>query len=428
MANTRRREIISWSLYDFGSSAFNTLMVTFIFNFFFVKVMASDVDTGTVIWTRALNISAVIVALISPVLGAAADYSGRKKHFLVFFGAISVLFTSILFFVDPKSVLPAIIIFIVANTAFEAANVFYYSFLPDVSKDEDIGRVSGYGFGAGYFGGLLCLVAGLALTKTLPEAPNYWNVRSTYLLVAAWFLVFALPTVLFVKQKTPRREVHGGYVKHAFERLYDTAQHARKFKEAGKLVIARMVYNDGLVTIIGMASIYASAVLGMPLDEVLVMAIVLNVFAGIGALSLGYLDDRIGGKKTILISLVGLITAAAIGVGSGTVQGFWTAAILIGLMMGPNQSASRSLLSKLVPVEKQAEFFGLYSFSGKISSMFGPLAYGTIVASTGNHKLAMSSIIVFFVVGGLLLLTVREAEGMRLAGRGGALEPALPPR
>lgn len=409
MTNLRRREVLSWSLYDFGSSAFNTLMVTFIYGVFFAKVMAPDFDTGTVMWTRALNITAIIVALISPIMGAVADYSGRKKLFMVSFASLSILFTVLLFFVQPGAASTALLIFVIANIGFETANVFYWSFLPDVADETNMGRVSGLGFGLGYIGGLIALVIALSMFKLITNV-EHMNVRSTILLVAAWWLVFALPMLLFVKQKNIAGErPHGGYLRHGFGRLAETVKHARKdYREAGKLLLARMIYNDGLTTIIGMASIYAYAVLKMPEADFLKLGILLNVCAGLGAIAGGFVDDRIGSKRTILISIVLLIAAAIIGVMTTTASGFTVAAALIGFMMGPNQSASRSLLSKLVPLDKQAEFFGLYSFSGKMSSMLGPLAYGSIVASTGNHKMAMASIIVFFVVGGLMLLTVRE--------------------
>lgn len=404
-------------MYDFASSAFNTLMLTFIYGVFFAKVMAPDFDTGTVMWTRALNITAVIVALISPVMGAVADYSGRKKLFLVVFAAISITFTTLLFFIQPGQAMTAILIFIIANIGFEMGNVFYYAFMPEVSTEKNIGRVSGWGFFLGYMGGLIALVIALAMFKMITKA-DHLNVRATILLVAAWWLIFAMPMFLFVKQKGLANErPQGGYLRHGFGRLFETIKNAGKYREAGKLLLARMIYNDGLTTIIGMASIYAAAVLAMPEADFLKLGILLNVAAGLGAFAFGYVDDRIGGKKTIMITLFFLIIAAIMGVTTKTAGGFAVAAGLIGLMMGPNQSASRSLLSKLVPGEKQSEFFGLYSFSGKMSSMLGPLAYGTIVARTGNHQLAMGSIIVFFVVGGLLLLTVDEQRGIQLVGR-----------
>jgi MFS transporter, UMF1 family len=418
MSGTRRREVLSWSLYDFGSSAFNTLMLTFIYGVFFAKVMAPDFDTGTVMWTRALNMTAVIVAIISPIMGAVADYSGRKKAFLVAFAGTSILFTVLLFFVKPGAATAALILFIIANIGFETSNVFYWAFLPDVSDDDNMGRVSGLGFGLGYIGGLLALVLALAMFNWITKT-DHLNVRATILLVAAWWLVFSLPMLLWVKQKKIASErPHGGYFKHGFGRLVETARHARNYREAGKLLIARMIYNDGLTTIIGMASIYAYAVLHIPEADFLKLGIMLNVCAGLGAFAFGFVDDRIGGKKTILITIVVLIIATVLGVTTKTPGGFTIAAALIGLMMGPNQAASRSLLSKLVPDDKQAEFFGLYSFSGKMSSMLGPLAYGGIVARTGNHKAAMASIIVFFVIGGLLLLLVHEQEGRIMAGHG----------
>lgn len=417
MSDLRRREVWAWSLYDFGSSAFNTLMVTFVFNYFFVKVLVGDEQYGTVLWSRVLNLSAVIVALISPILGAIADYSGKKKLFLVVFATQAIVFTALLFFVEPGAVRTALLLFLIANTGFEAANVFYYSFIGDVSGPQNVGRVSGFGFFLGYMGGLLSLAIGLWMVRGgLPET-DYLNVRATILLVAIWFLVFSLPMFLFVKQQAAPRAIEGGYIRHGFQRLAETLRHARNYREAVKLLIARMIYNDGLTTVIAMAAIYAAATLGMTLEQVLTMAIALNVAAGMGAFAFGYLDDRIGAKKTIMISLVLLTAAGIIGVMTTTVSGFWVAAILIGLMMGPNQASSRSLLSRLVPEQKHAEFFGLYAFSGKMSSIFGPLVYGSIVASTGNHKLAMSSIIAFFLVGFAVLITVREQEGIATAQR-----------
>jgi UMF1 family MFS transporter len=419
-----RREIVSWTLYDFSSSAFNTLMVTFIFNRFFVDVIAGDPISGTVLWARALNISAVIVALAMPVLGAIADFSGRKKTFLVFTALQAIIFTSLLFFVGPGDATLAIMLFIIANIGFESANVFYNAFLPELTSNRNIGKVSGAGYFLGYMGGLLSLAIGLGMVRGWLPTENYLNVRGTILLVSVWYLLFSLPMFLLVPERAPRRSApFMTYVHEGFRRIGATAGHLRSYREAGKLIIARMIYNDGLVTVIAMASIYAGAVFGMPLEAVLAMGIALNVAAGIGAFAFGYIDDRIGGKKTIMITLVVLVIAGVIGVSTTTVSGFWVAAVLIGLMMGPNLSASRSLLARMVPDQKKTEFFGLFAFSGKLSSLLGPLAYGTVVAATGDHKLAMSSIIAFFAVGFVLLLFVREREGIELAQR---LERELP--
>jgi UMF1 family MFS transporter len=419
MTTTRsqRREVLAWCFYDFGSSAFNTLIVTFIFSLFFAQVIAPDYNTGTVWWTRAVNLSALVVAFITPVLGAIADSSGRKMAFLVAFALQSIIFTVLLFFTGTSNAMLALAIFVIANIGFEAANVFYWAFLPDVSDDNNIGRISGAGFFLGYIGGLLSLLIALQMVEGWVSKTNHLNVRSTLLLVAGWFALFALPMFLWVKQRTGGHNTGGNPLRVGFSRLYATLKHVRHYKEAAKLLAARMIYNDGLATIIAVAAIYLGAVFDMEMRQVLTMAIGLNVFAGLGALIFGFVDDKIGGKKTILISIVLLIVGTIIGTRVTTVGGFWIAAAIIGLMMGPNQAASRSLLSKLVPDDKQAEFFGLYSFSGKVSSLLGPLVYGSVVARTGDHKLAMTSIIAFFIVGGIILLFVREREGMILAGR-----------
>lgn len=414
---TQRREVFAWCLYDFGSSAFNTLILTFIFSLFFAQVIAPDYDTGTVWWTRAVNLSAIAVALVTPVLGAIADSSGRKKMFLVLFATQSILFTVLLFFAGTGNAMLALGFFVIANIGFEAANVFYWAFLPDVSNDKNIGRISGLGFFLGYLGGLLALVLALQMIEKWLPKTDHINVRATILLVAGWFLIFAIPMFLWVKQRAVVTRTVGNPIKLGFSRLFETIRHAGHYKEAAKLLAARMIYNDGLATIFAVAALYLGAVFGMEMREVLTMAIGLNIFAGIGAFAFGFVDDKIGGKKTILISIVLLIAGTLYGTRVQTIGGFWIAAAILGLMIGPNQAASRSLLSKLVPDEKQAEFFGLYSFSGKVSSLLGPLMYGTVVARTGDHRLAMTSIISFFVVGGIILLFVREREGMIAAGR-----------
>lgn len=418
-----RSQVFAWSMYDFASSAFNTLVLTFIFSFFFMKVVVADEVAGGVLWARAVNITALLVAIATPVLGAIADYSGRKKLFLMLAAGQSIIFTSLLYFVGPGEAVLAMTIFIIANIGFEASQVFYNALLPDVSTPRTIGRVSGIGYALGYMGGLLALVVGLGMVGLgdspgwLPDA-GYLDVRATNLLVAGWFAIFALPTFLLLKEKgEPRKAPLSAYAREGFHRLAVTIRHARDLKEAGKLLIARMIYNDGLATIIAMASIYAAAVLGMELDEVLVMAIFLNVAAGIGAFSFGFINDRIGGKRTIAITLVVLTIAAIIGATTETKTGFWVAAILVGLMMGPNQSASRALLANLVPDQKHTEFFGLYAFSGKFSSILGPLLYGVVLSISESHRLAMGSMGFFFSLGLVVLLFVREAEGLEIAER-----------
>jgi MFS transporter, UMF1 family len=412
----RRREIFSWSLYDFANSAFTTLIVTFIFSRYFAEVVAADPLQGAVLWTRAVNASAVIVALVMPVLGAMADYSGHKKLFLGLITVESVAFTALLFFVGPGQAGLAAVLFIAANVGFEGAQVFYNGFLPELSTRETIGRISGNAWALGYIGGLLALLAGLWMVRGGLPAAGHLNVRATALLVAGWWAVFSIPLFLFVRERAPRRHAPvGRYVTIGFARVGETLGHLRQFREAAKLLVARLIYNDGLTTVFAMAAIYVSAVFGMTTADVIVLGLVVNVAAGIGAFALGFLDDVIGGKRTIMITLVVLAGATALGSAAPGVTAFWIAAVIIGLMVGPAQSASRSLLARFVPESKHAEFFGFYAFSGKLSSIAGPFTYGLLLEITGSHRIAMGSILAFFIVGLAILLTVDEREGVAAA-------------
>ncbi len=416
MPPVKRREVISWSLYDFANSAFTTLIVTFIFSRYYAEVVSDDPLRGAVLWTRAVNISAVTVAVLMPVLGAIADHSGRKKLFLFIATVQSVVFTALLFFAGPGDALWAGAVFIIANVGFEGSQVFYNGFLPEISTRKTMGRVSGLAWGLGYIGGLLALALGLGLYSGWVPDTDYLNVRVSTLVVAVWYAVFSIPIFLWVTERAERRQARAGeYVSIGFRRVAETFRHLRTFGEAAKLLVARLIYNDGLTTIFAMASIYVGATLGMDFGQVLIMGIVINVAAGLGAAVFGFVDDRIGGKKTILFTLVLLVIATAIGSLARSTTSFWVAAVIIGLMVGPNQSASRSLLARFVPDSKQSEFFGFFAFSGKLSSIGGPFVYGLLLTLTESHRVAMASIAGFFIVGFVVLLTVDEAKGIEVA-------------
>ncbi|HSG81145.1 MAG TPA: MFS transporter [Gemmatimonadota bacterium] len=417
-----RREIGSWCLYDFANSAFTTLIVTFIFSEFFTRVIAADNVSGTVIWSRAVNISAIIVALSTPVLGAIADFSRRKKLFLLLATLQTIIFTAFLFFMGPGMAFAAAFVFVIANVGFEGANVFYNAFLPEIATSKNMGRISGYGWALGYVGGLLALVIALQMVQGWLPDDGYLNVRSTTLLVAVWYAVFSIPLFVWLRERGKARHVEPGtYMKEGFVRVGETFRHLRRYREAAKLLLARLVYNDGLVTIFSFGAIYASAVFGMQTADVIKLGITLNVTAAIGAFALGYVNDWIGGKPTIAITLVVLIVAALVGATAETRTGFWIAAVGIGLMVGPNQAASRSLLGVMIPEEKHGEFFGFFAFSGKLASVAGPFVYGSVVGATGSHRIAMASIVVFFILGLILLMTVDEKGGIA-AARGGQEE------
>ncbi len=419
-----RGEITAWATYDFASNAFNTLVITFIFSRYFQNVVAPDEITGGIWWARAVNISAILVALAMPIAGAIADFSGRKKQFLLWTTAGTVVLSAALFRIGPGMMVEAVLVFVAANILFEAAAVFYNGFLPELTATERMGRVSGFGWAMGYAGGLLCLILALGLVNGLPTDGDL-NVRATNLLVAAWYLAFAVPMFLFVRERQKRRSATlGTYAAAGFRRVARTFRQIRAYRQVARLLIARMVYNDGLVVIFSFASIYVGTVYGLEIGEILVMGIVLNVAAGAGALAFGFVNDRIGGKRTIAFTLVVLVIATILGATAPDMRAFWVAAILVGLMIGPNQSASRALLATFTPDRKQGEFFGFFAFSGKLASVLGPLVFQGVLMATDeryptetSYRLAIGSMVLFFVVGFLLLMLVDEEEGKRMAVR-----------
>lgn len=414
----KRPDAVAWMFYDFGNSAFTTLVVTFIFSAWFTQGIATDPDRGTVLWSHAVNVSSILVALTAPFLGAIADVSGHRRTLLLAMTLLCVVPTAILFFPQRGDVGLALVAFVIANYAFEAAIVFYNAYLPEVSTPRTIGRVSGAGQALGYVGGLLCLVIALGMIRVwLPDTGGL-NVRSTNLLVAGWYLVFAVP--LLSTRSAPRegRRSTGEAIRGAGRQLLGTAAHLRTYRHAARLILARLIYNDGLVTVFAFAAIYAAAVFGMTTADLIVMGISINVAAAMGSWLFGFVDDRIGGKKTIAITLVVLIGVTAVGATTESRTVFWIVALVLGAMVGPNQAASRSLLGSFTPASKRGEWFGFFAFSGRLASVAGPLVYGLVIGASGSQRAAMGSIIVFFVVGLLILSTIDEDEGRATAAMG----------
>jgi UMF1 family MFS transporter len=415
----------SWAFYDWANSAFTTLVVTFIYSTYFTKAMAPDEITGTAWWSRAVAVSALLTAVLSPILGAGADRAGARKRFLAVATALCIGATTLLGFVPPgmaNAGIIALTLFVIADISFETGYVFYNAFLPTIASPERIGRVSGYGWGLGYVGGLVCMLIAL-VGFVRPEVPWFglsteagFNVRATNFLVAIWFLVFSIPLFLFV----PERRLTGVRVDPgaALRELGRTARAIGRYREMVRFLIARLVFNDGLVTVFAFGGIYAAGTFGMSLSEVILFGVVLNLASGLGAFVFGFVDDKIGGKKTIAVTLVALIVATGIAVWAPTRVWFWIAGILIGLFVGPNQSASRSLMGRFVPERHQAEFFGFFAFSGKATSFLGPLLLGFVAQAVGSQRAGVATVIAFFVVGGILLTTVDERRGVAAAGEG----------
>jgi UMF1 family MFS transporter len=350
-------------------------------------------------------------------MGAIADYSGRKKRFLILLTLLSITATARMYFVGPGDITPAIFLFVLGTFGFEAGYVFYNAFLPDVAKPESVGRVSGWGWGVGYVGGLLCLLAAKPLLdKPLTSAEGIAAYQTSYLLVAAWFLAFSLPAFLWLREPAPLGglERWRDYVWLGFRRVGDTLSHLRRYRETAKYILASLLFTDGITTVVSFAGIYATTTIGFTNQELVLLFLVLNIVALPGSLLAGYAADWIGAKRTIIATLVLWMAVILVGYFAVGKQAFWIMAVGAAFGMGSTQAVGRSFMAQISPPHRQSEFFGFYVLSGKFASMFGPLIFGSISHWTGSQRLAVLSLLPFFVLGLVLMLWIDERRA-RLA-------------
>ena len=408
-------------MYDFANSSFANNVTTFIYAAFFTKVIAENEIIGTALWSRGVGIIMLVVALLSPPLGALSDQGGYRKRFLIFFTFLAVIFTALLYFPQQGQPIYALTLYIIACICFEMGIVFYNAFLPDIAPPERIGRISGQAWGVGYFGGLLSMAV-LMVGFVSAETPwfgltkeTHEHIRATNIGVAIWFAIFSLPALFYLPAPPARQTGDKLSLAASYRRILQTFRELQRYREIFKLLLARLVYNDGLITVFAFGGIYAAGTFGFTFEEVLFFGIIVNIAAGIGAWCFGYLDDRLGGKLTIQITLVGFVIAAIIAVVPQEKIWFWIAGLLVGLFAGPNQSASRSLMGRFVPQNKETEFYGFYAFSGKATAFLGPLLMGVITQAFGSQRAGMATVGLFFIIGGLLLRTVDEQKGIRMA-------------
>lgn len=395
------------------------MIITAVFNAYFVGVIAGNRPSATFLWTLALAVSYLIVLLSAPVLGAIADYSGAKKRFLVWTTSLCVVATAALALAGPGDLWLAALLIIVSNTFYAAGENFIAAFLPELVPPEEMGKLSGYGWAWGYLGGLLvlgaCLLflqaaAGLGISTA--EAVPY-----TTLIVAAIFAVAAMPTFLWLKDRSvPQPSVAlRDYVRIGFSRLGTTLGDARDFGDLFKLLLCLTVYHAGINVVSTIAAVFAQAELGFSTTETIQLILVVNISAAAGAFVFGPIQDRLGSKRTIAATLL-LWTATTLLAATVQTKGmFFVIGNMAGIAIGSSQSAGRAMVGLFSPRAKAAEFFGLWGMAIKTSSILGPLSYGTLNYLTGSHRIAVLATTGFFVVGLLLLLPIDEQRGRRAA-------------
>lgn len=420
----RKRQQWAWYFYDFGNSAYAAVILLAVFSKYFVEVVAQDTRLpGTTLWNYAVGIAAVIVAILSPILGTIADFSRAKKQFLAVFTAISVVFTGLLFFVQAGDVLMAIIFFILAETGYRAAQVFYDALLVDVSTPEDIGRVSGNGWAMGMLGGILCLIIVLIPIQVIK---GELMVRLAFLITALFYLVSSIPTFLLVRQvnEPEQRPANVSLIRVAFNRLGETFRDVKRYKEFVKYAIAFLIYNDGIMMLMDNAALIAAILFGFKTSELILLIIILHIAGAAGAFFFGWVSNQYSSKQAItyaLLMLMAVIVSLYLTDSKGI---FYVIGALAGFSLSGVQAVSRTMVSQLAPPSKTTEFYGFLSVAGRTSTAVGPLVFGSIfaimlhwylaqnvsetVASQNAMYWAIGSVLFFLALGLLVLLRVQR--------------------
>ncbi len=416
--------IFIWSLFDFANTSYSIVVVTFLYAVYFKQVVASDKPIGDFYWSIGTSVSMIITAVISPILGAIADYSTGKKRFLLFFTLLCITATSLLYFIGQGDIFFGLLLFIFANVGFEAGLVFYDAFLPEITQPKNYGRVSGYGFAMGYLGSLVTLAV------LYPFIQNKL-IKETFPVSALFFLIFAVPIFVFLHDKRKKKEENISYFKIGFTRVSSTIRNLKYYKNLGIFLLSFFFYIEGVNTVIFFSGNYASTTLKFSVEELIFFFLIVQSTAILGSTVFGILSDSIGQKKSLVISiLIWIFTILLAFLGSdynlplmkyiagitntdGETLGkfvFYIIGLLAGSVMGATQATSRSLMSKLTPEEKKTEFFGFYSFFGKSSAVLGPLIFGYASYVSGSQRIAILTICLFFVAGLGVLSFVKDPD------------------
>ena len=414
----QRREVWAWAMYDFANSGYTTVVITAVFGAYFVGVVAGNAAWATFAWTLALSVSYALVMLTAPLVGAWADAHASKKKWLWLTTLGCVGFTAALYFASPGALVLAIAALVLSNYFFGTGENLIAAFLPELARPRALGRISGWGWALGYVGGLVSLGASLAYISRAQDAGQGAAefVPVVMLITAAIFFLASLPTLLILRERATPTGPHTQ--RNAWRQVRYTLGHLRQLPDLKRFLFCTVLYQAGIQAVITLAAIYATLVFRFDTQQTIVLVLVVNVTAALGAFAFGHVQDRIGHVRAIALTLVGWVAMVLLAWAAPDERMFWVAANLAGLCMGASQSAGRAMVGLLAPPAHQAEFFGLWGLAVKLASIIGPLTYGaTSWLTAGDHRQALLITGLYFVAGLAVLRGIRAGRGRRAAHR-----------
>lgn len=409
----QKRELFAWAMYDFANSGYTTVVLTAVFNAYFVSVIAQKADWATFAWTATLAVSYALVMLAGPVIGAHADRTASKKRWLFVMTTLCIASTAALYFAGPGMLVYAMIFVIISNFCYAIGENLTAAFLPELARPEAMGKVSGWGWSLGYVGGLVALGISLAWLMTAEARGSTTGaaVPGTLLITAVVYALASSMTFLFL---TERAQPSQAAPSSAWVQLKGAIAEAWKLKDLTRVCFVAICYQAGVATVIALAAIYAQEVMGFTTQDTLVLVLLVNITACIGAFAFGYAQDKLGKVNALRVTLVGWVAMVGFAWFATDRSLFWVAANLAGLCMGSSQSAGRALIAYFAPPAKAAEMFGVFGLATRLAAILGPITYGIVSwVSGGDHRLAMLITGVFFIAAILLLAGVDEARGRR---------------
>lgn len=415
----KRREVWAWAMYDFANSGYTTVVLTAVFNAYFVGVVAGKADWATLAWTAALGLSNVIVMLVMPALGAYADLRAAKKRLLAMATAGCVAATALLSQAGPGDLWLAVGAVVLSNLFYAIGESLCAAFLPELARRDAMGTVSGWGWSFGYFGGMLTL--GLSLAWVLSAQAQGQTAKDfvpvTMLITAAVYLLASVPTFVVLRERARPQADGSASWRASMGRLLRTWHEARRLQDFAWLLACGACYQAGITVVIALAAVYAEQVLGFQQSQTMVLVFLVNIASALGAFAFGYWQDRLGHRRALGVTLLGWIVMVMLAYLATSAPLFWCAAVIAGLCMGSSQSAGRAMAGLLAPTERRAEFFALWTFATRLSAVVGPLTYGLVTWLTGgNHRVAILATGLFFVAGLLCLRPIDMPRGQRAAG------------